>query len=195
MKSCITRRSRSWKVLARAEAPDGSQRDRHALKIRVLNVTKKELLRDIEEGAGIRPERAVQKSVRRRIRSFRRRSVWRADRRLRIREASGRSGAAGRNFACGGTGARAVCERGGSRSIESGELHAHSMPRAIWRRFSTARNMPSGNRSARARIRAMSLCACRARFARLPTAKRPSRSMNSLTKSTSTGRTTPSICG
>ncbi len=45
------------------------------LKIKVLNVSKKELLQRLAAGSRIRPERAVQEGVRRRVRHLRRSSV------------------------------------------------------------------------------------------------------------------------
>ena len=45
------------------------------LKLKIFNVSKKELLRDLQRGAGVRPERAVQEGVRGRVRRLRRRAV------------------------------------------------------------------------------------------------------------------------
>ena len=56
-----------------------------SLKIRVLNVTKRELGQGPRAGARIRPERDVQEGLRRGIRHLRRRALRRPDRRLRIR--------------------------------------------------------------------------------------------------------------
>ena len=55
------------------------------LKIRVLNVSKKELLKDLQRAAEFDQSATVQEGLRRRVRRVRRRALRRADRRLRVR--------------------------------------------------------------------------------------------------------------
>ncbi len=74
-------------VLARSALPRDEQRDRHALKLRVLNVAKKEAAEGPREGGRVRPERAVQEGLRRGVRHLRRRSLQLPGRRLRVRPA------------------------------------------------------------------------------------------------------------
>ena len=70
-----------------------------------------------------------------------------------------------------------------------------SMRPATWPRSSTRPNMRSGNRSGRAKIRAMWRSPCRGLWAACLTAPRPSPWTSSVTKSTSTAPTTPSTFG
>ena len=107
------------------------------LKIKVLNVSKKELLQGPAARAGVRPERAVQEGLRRRVRRLRRRSLRRAGRRLRIRQASRRYGTAGAGFARGRRGARAVPHGGRARPVQPGSFTSLDAPRDLAKIFDT----------------------------------------------------------
>ena len=126
------------------------------LKIRVLNVIEEGAAARHRKGPRVRPERALQEDLRGRVRRLRRRSVRRADRRLRVRQASGRYGAAGRHLAHRRPGPCALRQRGGSRPVQPGELHLSRCAARPGQDLRLAPSTPSGNRSARARIRATS---------------------------------------
>ena len=94
------------------------------LKIKVLNVSKKELLQRPAAGAGVRPERAVQEGLRRRVRRLRRRAVCGAGR------ATTSSAAGRKTWSCwskspGGLGRACAVPFGGfSGADEPERLHA-----------------------------------------------------------------------
>ncbi len=131
------------------------------LKIRVLNVSKKDLLDGPRARARVRPERAVQEGLRGGVRHLRRRPLRGADRRLRVRPDEPGRRAAGEDLERGRGGPRAVHRRGRSRSAQPGVLHRARPRRATWPRSSRASSTPSGSRSASPRTRATSACACR----------------------------------
>ena len=85
------------------------------LKIKVLNCQQAGAASGLAASAGIRPERAVQESLRRRVRRFRRRALRCHDWRLRIRQGARRDRAAREDLQCGGGGARPVPHRNGMR--------------------------------------------------------------------------------
>ena len=60
------------------------------LKLRVLNITKRELCRDLQPRDRVRPEPDLQEDLRERVRHARRRAVRRPDRRLRVHQPSRR---------------------------------------------------------------------------------------------------------
>ena len=95
------------------------------LKIKVLNVVEEGPAEGPAARAGVRSERAVQKSLRRGVRRLRRRSVRRPGRRLRIRQGAGGHRAAGEDLAGGRGGACAVPRRRASADLlEPGQLYA-----------------------------------------------------------------------
>ena len=131
------------------------------LKIRVMNVSKKDLLRDLQRAAGIRSERLVQEDIRRRVRGFRRRSLCGDRRRLRVRQASGGPGVAGEGVErCSGC-ARTILDGCCLATHEYGELHATGPAARHRARFLIPPSSPNGRVSGRATIRGTWGFACR----------------------------------
>jgi type VI secretion system protein ImpC len=112
------------------------------LKIRVISVTKKELLKDLNAHWNSTNRRCSRK-LRRRIRHVRRRAVRRVDRRLRVSAITRRICAARKHFAGRRGRARPVLERGFVGNVRWDEFREMTEVRDI-RRFSTARNTRNG---------------------------------------------------
>ena len=87
------------------------------LKIKVFNVSKKELLRRPAARAGVRSERSCSRRFTKRSTASSAASVRRVDRRLRVRQASGRYGTAGEGIAGGVGRPRAVPHGRGSPEL------------------------------------------------------------------------------
>jgi hypothetical protein len=100
------------------------------LKIRVMNASKKDLLKDMEKGARVRPERAVQEGLRGGVRHLRRRPVRRAGRRLRVLPQRAGYRAAGEDLQRRGGGACPVHLGGQPESVQLGRLHRDVRARA-----------------------------------------------------------------
>lgn len=88
------------------------------LKIKIINASKKDLSRDLQR-TGIRPERHVQKGLRRGVRHLRRRPVRRSPGRLRVLQVPGRHRTAREDFQCRSRGPRAVSHCGRARDVQS----------------------------------------------------------------------------
>ena len=126
------------------------------LKIRVLNATKKELLRDLQRAPEFDQSALFKKVYEEEFGVFGGApfaalvgdyEFGRGPEDIELLE---------QDFQGGGGGACAVPDGGESGDVEPGKLHGTSTRRAIWRRSSTTRNTPSGRASARARIRGTS---------------------------------------
>ena len=59
-----------------------------SLKIKLMNISKTDLFKDLDKAVEFDQSADLQKDLRRRVRHARRQSVWRADRRLRVRPSS-----------------------------------------------------------------------------------------------------------
>ncbi len=93
------------------------------LKIKVLNCSKSELLRDLQRAPEFDQSAAFKKIYEEEFGSLRRRSVRRDGRRLRVRQAPGRHRAAGEDLPGGGRRPCAVPDRGRRGPAEHGQLH------------------------------------------------------------------------
>ena len=109
--------------LARAEVPAGPERNQRQAEDQGAQRHQEGTAARPAARAGVRPERAVQEGLRRRVRRLRRRAVRGAGRRLRIRARTRGYRAAGEDLEGGGGGARSVPDRGESGDVQPGQLH------------------------------------------------------------------------
>ncbi len=106
------------------------------LKIRVLNVSKKDLLKDLERAAEFDQTALFKKVYEEEYGTFGGAPVRRAGRRLRVRQPPAGHGAAREDLQRRGRGARAVHLRGLARAVRLGQLHRAGRGRATWPRSS-----------------------------------------------------------
>ena len=131
-RSCTTTSSRSWKRSWRGlhylvhQTETGTQ-----LKIRVLNVSKKDLLKDMERAAEFDQSALFKKIYEEEFGTFGGDPVRRAGRRLRVRPSPAGHGAAGEDLERRRRGARAVHLGGQPAAVQLGRLHRADRARAI----------------------------------------------------------------
>ena len=123
------------------------------LKLKVLNVSKRELVQGPRPGGRVRPEPGLQEALRERVRHARRRTLRGADRRLRVHEPSRGHRPADEDVERGGGGLLPVHLRRRGRRCSASSSLPSSRSRATWRRFSTPSSTRSGNRTATRRTR------------------------------------------
>ena len=93
------------------------------LKLKVLNIPKRELFKDLDKAIEFDQSQNLQEALRERVRLARRRAVRRVDRRLRVHEPSGRPRHAGQDVAGGGGGVLPLHFRQLAHAFRFRELH------------------------------------------------------------------------
>ena len=118
------------------------------LKIKILNVTKKELLRDLQRASEFDQSALFKKVYEEEFGVFGGAPFRRSDRRLRIRQAARKTWNCWRRSPTSRFCACAVPDGGFLDLMNLGEFYRSSAPRAISPKYSTPRNMRSGSLSA-----------------------------------------------
>ena len=168
------------------------------LKIRVMNISKKDLRQDAEEvqGHGLGPEPALQEDLRGGVRPVRRRALRLPRRRLLLRPQPARRRAAAARWPRSPPprtrrSSPAAAPDADADGVVAGAGQSARPDQDLPRRRST----PPGARCASRRTRATSAWRCRASWRACPTAPRPTRSRSSTSRRTPTAPTTASTPG
>ena len=134
--------------VARAAPPGHELRDQHHLKIKVLNVSKRELFKDVDKAVEFDQSQIFKKLYENEFGIARRRAVRRPDRRLRVHQPSRGHRPAEQDVERGGGGLLPVHLRRLAEAVRLRQLVRSCPSRATWRRSSTRSSTPSGSRSA-----------------------------------------------
>jgi type VI secretion system protein ImpC len=165
------------------------------LKIKVLNVGKKELLKDLQRAPEFDQSALFKKVYEEEYGSLRRISLWRPGGRLRVRQTPRRHRALLEKISNVAAAAHAPFVSAAAPDLFNLQSYTTlDAPRDLAKIFDTT-EYAKWKSFRRRRIPVTWRCACPARWAGCPTAKTPNRWKPSTTKSTWTAATTPSTCG